>query len=193
MVGTQLRRTLSETAFYPEHAPRTASALYAKTHHHLVYELDSPCVVCGVRNSTLKTPANRLGSKQIETHHALVEWAGQTEINWDKLAADNPTLPTLVSIAQAFHAHLLANGELPPDYKLDATPFVDSTEQMVVLCDVCHRGGSRGVHMITGPVWELSRYERGDWDFTGGGAVIPTTTTVTITVETPTTVGDTNG
>lgn len=165
-----VRRTLSETVFYPEHAPRTASALYAQTHHHLVYDLDLPCVVCGVRRSTLgDLTQNRVGARAIETHHALVEWAGQTEINWDKLAQDNPTLPTLVSIAQAFHAHLLANGSLPPDYKLDATPFVDSTEQMLVICDVDHRGSQRGVHMITGPVWELQRYEAGDWDFTGGG------------------------
>ncbi len=170
--GSVLRRTLAETVFYPPHAPRSASALYTQTHPHLVYDLDSPCVVCGVRHSTLGDPVhNRVGAKAIETHHALVEWAGQTEINWEKLAADNPELPGLVAIAQAFHAHLLANGELPPDYKLDTTSFVDSTEQMLVLCDVHHRGAQRGVHMITGPIFELQRYERGDWDFTGGGAV----------------------
>ena len=168
---TLLRRTLSETVFYPPHAPRSASALYVQTHHRLVYDLDSPCVVCGVRHSTLGSPANKVGAKALETHHALVEWAGQTEINWDKLAEDNPTLPSLVAIAQAFHAHLLANGELPPDYKLDATPFVDSTEQMIVACDVHHRSSGKGVHMISGPIWELQRYERGDWDFTGGGAI----------------------
>lgn len=171
---TQLRRTLSETVWYPDHPPRSASALYTATHHHLIYELDLPCVGCGVRHSTLSDPkANPYGAKAMETHHSLVEWAGQTEINWDKLAADNPSLTTLVAVAQAFHAHLLANGELPPDYKLDTTAFVDSVDQMLVLCDIEHRSGNRGVHSITGPVWELQRYERGDWDFTGGGAVAP--------------------
>lgn len=167
-----LRRTLSETVWYPPHAPRTASALYTATHRHLVYDLDSPCAVCEVRHSTLGDPtANRVAAKAIETHHSLVEWAGQTEINWDKLSADNPSLPNLVAVAAAFHAHLLANGELPADYKLDTTAFVDSTDQMLVLCDVHHRSAGKGVHSITGPIWELQRYERGDWDFVGGGTV----------------------
>ena len=52
------------------------------------------------------------------------------------------------------------------------TSFVDSAEQMLVLCDRHHRSSGQGVHMITGPIWELQRYERGDWDFTGGGAVV---------------------
>lgn len=174
--GTILRRTLSETVWYPPHAPRTASALYTKTHHELVYVEDKPCVVCGVRNSTLGSDlAKAVGAKQLETHHDLVEWAGQTEINWDKLAADHPDLPSLAALAAAYHGHLNANnGEF--DGKLDpniVTQFVDSTDQMLVLCDAHHRSAGKGIHMITGPIWSLQRYERYDWDFTNGGAVIP--------------------
>lgn len=163
---SELRRTLTEDVFYPEHPPRKASALYTQTHHRLVAVEDRPCVVCGVRNSTLRTPANRDGAKALETHHALIEWAGANAIDWDKLAADHPDLTTLHALASAYHAHLLANGSF--DGTIDpaiVTQFVDSPEQMLVICDVHHRSANRGVHMVSGPVWELQRYERGDWDF----------------------------
>jgi hypothetical protein len=174
---TELRRTLSETVWYPAHPPRTASALYTQTHHQLVAVEDRPCVVCGVRNSTLRTPANKVNAKALETHHALIEWAGANAIDWDKLAADHPDLRTLMQLAGAYHAHLLANGGAF-DGALDpsiVTAFVDSPDQMLVICDQHHRSSGKGVHMITGPIWELQRYERGDWDFTGGGQIAPTT------------------
>lgn len=158
--------------WYPPHPPRKASALYSQTHHRLVALEDRPCVVCGVRNSTLLVPTNNLvHAKAIETHHALIEWAGANAIDWDKLAADHPDLRTLMQLASAYHAHLLANdgtfgGKLDPAI---VTAFVDSPDQMLVICDVHHRSSGKGVHMITGPIWELQRYERGDWDFTGGG------------------------
>lgn len=173
----ELRRTLTEDVFYPPHPPRTASALYARTHHQLVVVEDQPCAVCGVRNSTLADPAqNRDGAKALETHHNLIEWAGSSEIDWDKLAEDHPDLPNLVALAKAYHAHLVANGSFSGT--LDpaiVTQFVDSDEQMLVICDVHHRAASKGIHMITGPVWELQRYERGDWDFTGSAGGSGTT------------------
>ena len=168
-----LRRTLSETVWYPEHSPRTASALYAKTHHQLVYIEDRPCVVCGVRNSTLGSPlALAVGAKALETHHDLIEWAGQNEIDYDKLAADHPDLTTLGALAGAYHAHLNANsgrfeGTLDPAI---LTAFIDSTDQLIVACDAHHRSSGKGIHSITGPIWNLQRYERSDWDFVGGGA-----------------------
>ena len=171
---TELRRTLSETVWYPPHPPRKASALYSQTHHQLVAIEDRPCVVCGVRNSTLlDTSHNKVGAKALETHHSLIEWAGANAIDWDKLAADHPDLKTLVALAGAYHAHLLANGgkftgSLDPAI---VTAFVDSSDQLLVVCDQHHRSAGKGVHMITGPIWELQRYERGDWDFTAGGAV----------------------
>lgn len=170
---TELRRTIAEDAFYPEHPPRKASALYVQTHHQLVAIEDRPCVVCGVKNSTLRdAAANKVGAKALETHHALIEWAGANAIDWDKLAADHPTLPNLIALAKAYQAHLAANGSFEGTIDpVIVTRFVDSDEQMLVICDVHHRGARSGVHMITGPVWELQRYERGDWDFTGGGAV----------------------
>ncbi len=165
----ELKRTLAETVEYPPHPPRKASALYTRTHHELVVEKDTPCAVCGVKNSTLAT-ANPYGAKALETHHNLIEWAGATEIDWDKVAADHPDLPNLVAVAKAYHAHLAANGSF--EGTLDptiVTQFVDSDEQMLVLCDVHHRAAMRGIHMITGPVFELQRYEAPGYSF------VPTT------------------
>lgn len=189
MTGTALRRTLTEDAFYPPHPPRKASALYSATHHRLVVVEDQPCVVCGVRNSTLKTD-NPDSAKALETHHDLIEWAGAypdpaPEIDWDKLAADHPELTNLTALAMAFHAHFVTNGQWDGG-KLDpavVTRFVDSPDQLQVICDVHHRGTNRGIHSITAPVWQLQRYERqGYWDFTGGGAVAPKAITTTVTV-----------
>jgi len=163
-----LRRTLAEAAYYPEHAPRTASALYAREHHQLVVVQDQPCRVCGVRNSTLGDPAqNPHGAKAIETHHDLIEWAGQTAIDWDKVAADHPDLPNLAAVAKAYHAHLLANGTFSGT--LDpaiVTQFVDSAEQLETLCDCHHRAPFKGIHSITAPLFQLQQYEAPGYSFT---------------------------
>jgi len=181
---SELKRTLAEVAMYPPHPPRTASALYDQTHQQLVVTEDRPCEVCGVRRSTLGDPAaNPYGAKALETHHSLIEWAGASEIDWDKLAADHPTLPNLVALAKAYHAHLDVHGTF--EGTLDpaiVTQFVDSDEQLEVICDIHHRAALQGVHMITGPVWELQHYAAPGYHFVGPmaqsvTAVDPTTET----------------
>jgi hypothetical protein len=173
---TLLRRTLAEMAFYPVHAPRTASALYTREHHELVVVQDQPCRVCGVRSSTLTMGPlyNPHGAKALETHHDLIEWAGQTEVDWDKLAADHPTLPNLAAVARAYHAHLLAGGK-PGDIIDPAivTQFVDSAEQLEVLCDVHHRAPFKGIHSITSPLFELQQYEAPGYSFVDPPAAKP--------------------
>ena len=67
--GHTQTRTLTESVFYPPHDPRKASSEYKKVHHHLVYELDEPCWICGVRQSELPD------GEHMETHHWHVEWA----------------------------------------------------------------------------------------------------------------------
>lgn len=165
----ELRRTLAEVVMYPPHPPRKASALYEQTHRELVVEKDTPCAVCGVRHSTLADPArNPYGATALETHHDLIEWAGSTEVDWDKLAADHPSLPNLVALAKAYHAHLDVHGTF--EGTLDpaiVTQFVDSDEQMQVLCDVHHRSAGQGIHMITGPVWQLQHYAAPGYHFVG--------------------------
>jgi hypothetical protein len=58
---------LKEGQFYPAHDKRTESPEYKKVHKDLVVTNDLPCLVCGVRNSTLKNKSkNPHGAKQLE-------------------------------------------------------------------------------------------------------------------------------
>lgn len=78
-----LHRTLDELVAYPAHEPRKASAVYRRTHHHLVYMLDAPCWVCGIRHSE---------GAQMETHHSVFEWAAQQGLDLAKVTRDWPAL-----------------------------------------------------------------------------------------------------
>lgn len=138
-------RILKEDVFYPPHDPRTESSAYAKVHHHLVIELDLPCLVCGVKNSTLEDPTkNKLNAKQIETHHHVVEWALANAIDLNKF--NTKILPEL----QLRHPNDYP-GPLTQQELLD---WVDhSPHNLWTLCDVHHRHSLVGIHSVTFPAW----------------------------------------
>jgi hypothetical protein len=69
--------TLHFSVFYPDHPPRTESALFRKTKHHLVAVLDTPCWVCGTKDKR-------------EVHHWHAEWADSDGIDWDKMRVLHP-------------------------------------------------------------------------------------------------------
>ncbi|SFS08927.1 hypothetical protein SAMN05216570_2481 [Dyella sp. OK004] len=141
--------TIDELQFYPDHDPRRESPEYTKTHHHLCVELDLPCLVCGVKYSTLgDKKANRYSAKAMETHHHVIEWALQNAVDVDRF---NQILrPNL--------AHRHPNDktwqyEKPFDAK-KITSWVDHSEHNLwVLCDVHHRAKYLGIHEITYPIW----------------------------------------
>ena len=142
-------RTLHETIWYGEHAHRTESPEYRKTHHHLINVLDEPCWVCGVRKSTLGDPKqNPHGATQLETHHSALEWALESAVDPAKVYADFPEM------GAADDAHLRA--------------WLDSEGNMLVLCDVHHRHGFYGIHMVTYPAWVAQRREWDGWDLANG-------------------------
>ena len=142
---TQMHRMLDERVAYPPHPPRKESAIYRRTHKHLVYELDAPCWTCGIRHST--------GGK-METHHAELEWAAERAFEND------PAM--LEKLVEDFKLKLDAPEEL--------RKWLDSEGNMLVLCDKHHRGPYTGIHSITYPVWKLQRYEhQGGWEFVKGG------------------------
>ena len=124
-----LTRTLTESIWYPAHAPRKASAEYTQVHKHLVYELDEACWICGIRHST--------GGK-METHHAMVEWALANRIDPQRLLLDGATLRDATD--EALRA------------------WLDSEGNMLVLCDAHHRHGLIGIHSITYPAWVAQRW-----------------------------------
>lgn len=86
-----LHRTLDELVAYPKHEPRKASETYRRTHHHLVYELDAPCWVCGIRHST---------GGAMETHHDHFEWASQNGLDLEKVTADWPAITDRQKLAE---------------------------------------------------------------------------------------------
>jgi hypothetical protein len=132
-------RKLTETIAYPEHDPRKASSEYRKVHHHLVYELDEACWICGVRNSTLSDLVhNPKGAKQMETHHWRVEWAECNAVDPVLVMTDFPTM------GAADEPHL--------------RQWLDNEGNMLVLCDVDHRAGLEGIHSVTYPAWVVQRY-----------------------------------
>jgi hypothetical protein len=112
----------------PPHPPREETPEYAKAHHHLIYELDEPCAMCGVRHSTLNDSAqNPFGATAMETHHYPIERS--------LLDACDPTKVGLVF------------PQVKDFESLNA--FVDSEHNLMVLCDVHHRHPLHGIHHLT--------------------------------------------
>jgi hypothetical protein len=141
------QRLLSEIAFYPKHAKRTETPEYKKVHKEMVVTKDLPCLVCGVKNSTLKDPRqNTYGAKQMETHHHVVEWALANAVDAGKfnrilrpnLAHKHPDNPMYQSNMSQQQIH----------------DWVDhNSDNLWVLCDVHHRAKYFGIHEITYPIW----------------------------------------
>src|SRR6185437_5279949 len=121
-------RTLTESIWYPEHAPRKASKEYVQVHHHLIYELDEACWICGIKRSQ--------GGK-METHHDELEWALANAVNPFLVVKDVD--PQRVLTADSADAWL--------------RQWLDSEGNMLVLCEDHHRHGLVGIHMITYPAW----------------------------------------
>ena len=142
-----VRRTLVEDAFYPPHSPRAESPAYAKTHDQMVNAEDTPCFICGVRQSTLGDPKqNPFGAQAMETHHVHVEWALATAVDLGKFNAQ-------------IVAQLRRERPADPTYAKDFTQqqmfdWIDHhRDNLLVLCDIHHRHGYVGIHAITGPIW----------------------------------------
>ncbi len=153
----EVARRLQEQVFYPAHDARTESPAYAKAHHHLVVELDLPCLVCGVKNSTLKdTTQNKVSARDMETHHHVVEWALQNAIDLGKF--NTRIWPAL----QGRHP-----GKYPaPFTQQEMLDFIDHSEDNLwVLCDVHHRHSLVGIHSITAPIWGAQDLVRDDFEY----------------------------
>ncbi len=115
----------------PPHPPRKETPIYRMTHKRLVITEDRPCFICGVRRSDLLDPArkndkniNPYGATAIETHHWPIE----------RSLADGCD-PELV--AQAY-----------PSVRQYKTfiEWVDSENNMLVLCSACHRTADHAIH-----------------------------------------------
>ncbi len=63
--------------YYPDHPPRTESALFRKTKRDLIKVKNVPCWVCGTRQ-------NR------EVHHFYLEWADSAGVDWARMRQLHP-------------------------------------------------------------------------------------------------------
>ncbi len=151
------QRRLTELAFYPAHDKRRETKEYKAAHKKLVVNKDLPCLVCGVKNSTLKNKAkNAYAAKQMETHHHVIEWALANAVDVEKfnsillpfLRHRHPDRP---EYCKAFTAEDIRN-------------WVDHHEDNLwVLCDVHHRAQYLGIHEITFPIWGPTDLLRSDF------------------------------
>jgi len=120
----------------PPHPPRTETPIYTKSHHHLIYELDTPCRVCGVKHSTLGDPLENLyGATAMETHHYPIERSLLDACDWRKISAKFPAVQSLT----------------------DVEAWVDTEENLIVLCDQHHRGRV-GIHRLSTADWVIQEY-----------------------------------
>lgn len=114
----------------PPHPPREDTPIYMRTHHHLVFTLDRPCMVCGVRKSTLDDPQqNPFGAQHLETHHHPLERCLLNACDPAKVGRVFPAVKDRATLEE----------------------FVDSEANMLVLCDIHHRHPFYGIHHVVGP------------------------------------------
>jgi N-methylhydantoinase A/oxoprolinase/acetone carboxylase beta subunit len=151
------RRKLDELDFYPAHDERKETPEYVKAHKHMTVELDLPCIVCGIKRTTLDGGKNRYGSKAMETHHHVIEWALANAIDVDKF--NKAILPNLR------HKHPDRREYSQPFTQKQVADWVDHSEDNLwVVCDVHHRAKFLGIHEITFPIWGPMDLLRDDFE-----------------------------
>lgn len=127
------KRTLEELILTPSHEPRGDDPYAAEYHaarHHAIIVLDTPCWVCGIRNSN--------GGK-MESHHGIVEWSLANGIDPKKIQSQYPEFNL------ADQAAFLK--------------WLDSEGNLLILCAQHHRGYN-GIHSITYPPFLAQKYAK---------------------------------
>lgn len=138
------KQEIAEWELIPPHDPRETTPAYQAAHHHLVYELDTPCTQCGVRQSTLGNPAaNRFKATQMESHHRHIMRSLANACDPAKVAADFPD------------AGITDQESL--------LRWVDSEANMQVLCSTHHRSPTYGIHHVPSEVFRAQRYFWDGW------------------------------
>jgi len=132
------------TVNYPDHAKRTESAIYRKTHHELCIVRDFPCFICG------KTHAKN--GISLETHHFYCEKAAQNAIDWAEFGKFAQTCYNIQTGENIGHTFDWTEVAKHPDI------FVDSPYNMIVLCKEHHISGNKGIHHVPFPDWILQKY-----------------------------------
>jgi hypothetical protein len=146
------KRCVRYKVHYPPHEKRKETCLYRKTHKYLCDEKKLSCFVCGKRRDDL-------GGESLETHHFYVEKAAENGIDWDKFsefAVRGYNIQTGESLSEGMDWL---------DVKKNPYLFVDSRNNMVVLCKEHHTSSRRGIHHVPFPDWILQKYPKDGFTF----------------------------
>lgn len=154
----ELKATLSEDVFYPNHPPRKESPTFRKTKRTMKADGSYTCAVCGA-------------TEQIEDHHRFFEWAYSDAIDWDWIKGvatnqiDTMWSHTLQRIVPIPKCHLVWDLiRLTQDFdwsNFDTSKpelFVDSPHNMWPLCELHHRAAIHGVHAESYPIWNVQAF-----------------------------------
>lgn len=85
-------------------------------------------------------------SVRMEGHHFNSEWSLVNSLDLVKVQKDFPDVT-------------------------DVKTFLDSLENLILLCPKHHRSNLYGVHMITMPAWIVQKYQKDGWDLVTGSGV----------------------
>ncbi len=117
--------------FYPAHDPRAEPPEYRCVHARLVVKENRPCAICGVTNAAIARGRvkNPWRASQIETHHAVIEWALMDAVDLRRFNA-------LVVRPRRGLARVCARSFT----RAQMRAWIDHHEDnLLVLCDVHHR------------------------------------------------------
>ena len=133
----------------PPHGPRESDPHYKlfNAAKRKATKLDVPCWRCGVRPSDLKrdgrgkvTACNPHGATALELHHSACEFSLQAGVDVKKFQADHPEFD--ISNEEKFLA------------------WLESENNLLCLCNFCHRAPTQGIHSIPYPLWRVARVWR---------------------------------
>jgi hypothetical protein len=163
----EYKTTLTENAFYPDHAnPRAESATFRHMKHD-EKALRTRCCISG-------QPVD------VEYHHIFCEWAWSDAVDWHvvhgialgiithlpvlDLITDQPTdelypveqslVWMMIQITKARGFDWAAFDPNKPE------TFVDSWQNMLPLHKKFHRGKQHGAHETTAPIWGFQMFPR---------------------------------
>jgi hypothetical protein len=134
------------TVHYPDHAPRKATSLYNKTHRNMK---DMECFICGKTNAK--------DGISVETHHFYCEKVFQTAFDWKKFGEFAEGRCNLQTGAPMDHFNW-------DEVAADPDLFVDSPDNMIVLCKDHHRAGVHGIHHVPFPEWIAQKFVKKGFD-----------------------------
>lgn len=137
----QFRETDTRVVHYVDHPERKETPLYRRTRHHLIHVLKLRCYICGDWSESKKP------STSLESHHFFCEYAEMFDMDFAKFANSAQTLynpQTGEHLGSAFDWNEVIK---------DPSLFVDSPQNMMVLCHVHHVDRTFGIHFCPYPLW----------------------------------------